>query len=65
MPERFHFPSAHTQLWLPLQLDPNEPYSEGFKARMVQRMTTPGGPCAMDLSRAVFYYNSVARAAIA
>jgi transposase-like protein len=27
------------------------PYSEVFKDRMVQRMSMPGGPCAMDLSR--------------
>src|SRR5437667_42952 len=38
MPERFHFPSAHTQLWLPLQLDPNEPYSEGFNYNSIARL---------------------------
>lgn len=27
------------------------PYSESFKARMVQRMLLPGGPTAVDLSR--------------
>jgi transposase-like protein len=28
-------------------------YSEGFKARMVERMAMPGGPCATDLSREI------------
>src|SRR5262245_46293241 len=28
-------------------------YSEAFKARMVQRMTVPGGPCAHHLSREI------------
>ena len=28
-------------------------YSEAFKARMVQRMTMPGGPCAKHLSREI------------
>jgi predicted permease len=30
MPERFRFPDAGTKLWLPLQLDPNDPNPGGF-----------------------------------
>lgn len=30
MPERFRFPAAHTDLWLPMKLDPDELYAGGF-----------------------------------
>lgn len=38
MPERFRFPNAKTQLWLPLQLDPNSLYSGGFNYPGVARL---------------------------
>ncbi|HEU4996585.1 MAG TPA: ABC transporter permease [Gemmatimonadaceae bacterium] len=37
MPQRFRFPDAATQLWLPLQLDPNGP-GEGFSLNSVARL---------------------------
>ena len=30
MPERFRFPNAHVDVWLPLGLDPHAAFSEGF-----------------------------------
>jgi len=36
MPARFRFPSANTELWLPLRLDPNEP--GGFSYDAVARL---------------------------
>ena len=38
MPQRFRFPTADTQLWLPLQLDPNDPYPGGFNYDAVARL---------------------------
>jgi predicted permease len=38
MPERFRFPSAKTQIWLPLQLDPNANFSGGFNYPGVARL---------------------------
>jgi predicted permease len=46
MPARFRFPSAETQLWMPMQLDPNDPYPGGFNydgiARLRAGMTVAG-----------------------
>jgi putative ABC transport system permease protein len=38
MPGRFRFPTAETQLWLPIRLDPNEAYSGGFNYDAVARL---------------------------
>ena len=38
MPQRFRFPEAETQLWMPLQLDPNDPYPGGFNYEAVARL---------------------------
>ncbi len=38
MPQRFRFPNAGTQLWLPLQLDPNAQYPGGFSYNSVARL---------------------------
>jgi putative ABC transport system permease protein len=38
MPERFRFPTAATQLWLPLQLSPNGQFSGGFNYNGVARL---------------------------
>lgn len=38
MPQRFRFPDATTQLWLPLQLDPNEVYPGGFSYYAIARL---------------------------
>ena len=38
MPERFRFPNARTQMWLPLQLDPNALYSGGFNYPSIARL---------------------------
>ena len=38
MPERFRFPNARTQVWLPLQLDPTSSYSGGFKYPAIARV---------------------------
>lgn len=38
MPKRFRFPAAGTQLWLPLQLDPNAQYPGGFSYSGVARL---------------------------
>jgi predicted permease len=38
MPGRFRFPTATAQLWLPLQLDPNDPYPGGFNYDAVARL---------------------------
>ena len=38
MPVRFRFPSRNTQLWLPLQLDPNAPFPGGFSYPGVARL---------------------------
>lgn len=38
MPRRFRFPNASTQLWIPLQLDPNEQYPGGFNYEGIARL---------------------------
>jgi predicted permease len=38
MPASFRFPDADTKLWLPMQLDPNAPYSGGFNYDAVARL---------------------------
>ena len=38
MPERFRFPNAETQLWIPMQLDPNDPYPGGFNYDGIARL---------------------------
>jgi putative ABC transport system permease protein len=38
MPARFRFPAAATQLWLPLQLDPNDPNPGGFNYDAIARL---------------------------
>lgn len=38
MPSSFHFPNADTRLWMPLQLDPNAQYTEGFNYNSVARL---------------------------
>ena len=38
MPQRFRFPNAETQLWLPMQLDPNDPFPGGFNYDAVARL---------------------------
>ena len=38
MPARFSFPSATTRLWLPMQLDPANPFPGGFNYDAIARM---------------------------
>ncbi|HEY9480274.1 MAG TPA: ABC transporter permease, partial [Gemmatimonadaceae bacterium] len=38
MPEKFRFPSASTELWLPLALDPSNPFPGGFNYDAVARL---------------------------
>jgi putative ABC transport system permease protein len=38
MPERFRFPHATTQIWLPMQIDAAAPYTSGFAYPAVARM---------------------------
>jgi predicted permease len=38
MPTSFRFPSASTQIWLPRQLDPNDPFPGGFSHYGVARL---------------------------
>jgi predicted permease len=38
MPASFRFPNADTKLWMPLQLDPNDPYPGGFSFNAVARL---------------------------
>ena len=38
MPRRFRFPDAETQIWMPLQLDPNNPYPGGFNYDGIARL---------------------------
>jgi predicted permease len=38
MPARFHFPNAETRIWLPRQLDPNDPVPGGFSHYGVARL---------------------------
>src|SRR5438094_643681 len=38
MPESFRFPSSQTDLWLPLHLDPNDPYPGGFNYNSFARL---------------------------
>ena len=41
MPARFRFPTPATQLWLPIQLDPNDQYPGGFNYQAIARLA-PG-----------------------
>ena len=38
MPDRFRFPNPGTDIWLPLQLDPNDPYPGGFNYNTFARL---------------------------
>jgi predicted permease len=38
MPETFRFPSARTELWLPLALDPHDPFPGGFNYDAIARL---------------------------
>ncbi|MGH7678751.1 MAG: ABC transporter permease, partial [Gemmatimonadaceae bacterium] len=38
MPERFRFPTATTQLWIPRALDPNEQFAGGFQYQSIARL---------------------------
>lgn len=38
MPSRFRFPDATAQLWLPMQLDPHDPFPGGFNYNAVARL---------------------------
>jgi len=38
MPKRFRFPSAETQIWVPLRLDPNDPSPGGFSYDGIARL---------------------------
>jgi len=38
MPARFRFPDTHTELWLPMHLEVNDPYSGGFNYDAVARL---------------------------
>jgi predicted permease len=38
MPERLRFPNARIDLWLPLQLDPNDPFTGGFNYTSFARL---------------------------
>ncbi|MGQ0649230.1 MAG: ABC transporter permease [Gemmatimonadaceae bacterium] len=38
MPARFRFPTADTRIWLPLQLNPNDPFPGGFNYDAVARL---------------------------
>jgi putative ABC transport system permease protein len=51
MPATFRFPEAATQLWLPLGLDPNSKYSDGFNYDAVARLK-PG--VTVEAARADF-----------
>ena len=38
MPQRFRFPTADTQIWTPMQLDPNEQFPGGFNFDGIARL---------------------------
>ncbi|HET7553594.1 MAG TPA: ABC transporter permease [Gemmatimonadaceae bacterium] len=38
MPKSFRFPSSHTEIWLPLALDPNAAFAGGFNLDAVARL---------------------------
>jgi hypothetical protein len=38
MPKRFRYPSRETQMWMPMQLDPNEQYPGGFNYDGIARL---------------------------
>ena len=38
MPDRFRFPNPGTDIWLPLRLDPRDPYSGGFNYNTLARL---------------------------
>ncbi|HEX7019563.1 MAG TPA: ABC transporter permease [Gemmatimonadaceae bacterium] len=66
MPQRFRFPSNDTQLWLPLQLDPNDAFPGGFNYDAVARLkpgvsvATAERDLASVLPRIVELYPNVA-----
>lgn len=66
MPERFRFPSAETELWMPIQLDPNEKFPGGFNydgiARLRPGMTAAavGRDLASVLPRMADYFPNLA-----
>jgi putative ABC transport system permease protein len=49
MPQRFRFPTSETQLWLPLQLDPNAQFAGGFNYDGIARLRPGVAPA--DASR--------------
>ena len=49
MPQRFRFPKSETQLWLPLQLDPNAQFAGGFNYDGIARLKP--GIAPTDASR--------------
>lgn len=62
MPESFRFPDARTELWLPLALNPNEPFPGGFNYNAVVRLK-PGMTIAAaerDLTTALTHLVEVA-----
>ncbi len=38
MPEKFRFPNGSTKMWIPIQLDPNDPFPGGFNYNAVARL---------------------------
>ena len=48
MPNRFRFPAAETQLWLPLGLDPNNKFPGGFNYNAVARLKEGFTPQAAE-----------------
>src|ERR1700747_1021898 len=38
MPERFRFPNAGVDIWLPIRLDPNDPFTGGFNYSAFARL---------------------------
>ena len=49
MPERFRFPNARTQVWLPIQLDPKAEFGGGFNYTGIARLRP--GVTAADAQR--------------
>jgi putative ABC transport system permease protein len=46
MPQRFRFPTAETQIWMPLKLDPNDPFPGGFNYDGIARLKKGMTPAA-------------------
>ena len=49
MPKHFRYPSSETQMWMPMQLDPNEQYPGGFNYDGIARLRN--GITAADAGR--------------